>query len=346
MSLRLIIALALAIFQVAGGCALPQRGESWTVMSWNVQNLFDGIDDNTEYPEFDPGSGNWSERLYLRRLDRTAEVIRNSVRGAADLLILQELEKPEILDDLADGHLRNMGYYWRLGIPGHSITRCGVLSRYPIHSIEVVDCGFYNSRPLRPILSFIVDAPGGAIRVFALHWKSPNSGRAITESARFNEASIVKDMVEPLLLQNQLARILIIGDLNTPGDGQIKPAALAPWPPNPNDPRAALFRSEMREEAGLSGDDIIFFDPNPNPELGAPGTYWYRNNWNRPDRALLSKGLIDNSGLVLELCRTGAPEIIGDALGRPKRWYSDKEEGYSDHLPLVLEFRVQEGTAR
>ena len=341
MILRWIIALALVISQLTSGCTLPQREKTWTVMSWNVQNLFDGIDDNTEYPEFDPGSDAWSERLYLRRLERTAEVIRNSVPGAADLLILQELEKPEILDDLADDLLRNMDYHWRLGISGYSIIRCGILSRYPIHSVEVVDCGFYNSRPLRPVLSFTVDAPGGAIRVFALHWKSPNNGRTITESTRFKEASIVRNLVEPLLRQNESAKILIIGDLNTPGDGKIKPAALAPWPPKPNEPRAALFRSEIREGVGLHDDGIVFFDPDPNPVLGAPGTYWYRNDWDRPDRALLSRGLIDGSGLVLELCRTGAPEIIGDTLGRPKRWYSDKEEGYSDHLPLVLEFRVQ-----
>jgi len=340
--LRRSIALILIISQIASSCALPRREKTWTVMSWNVQNLFDGIDDDTEYPEFDPGSDNWSERLYLRRLDRTAEVIRNSVPGAADLLILQELEKPEILDELANGYLKSMGYHWRLGIPGYSIIRCGILSRYPIHSVEVADCGFYDSRPLRPALSFIVDAPGGAIKVFALHWKSPHNGREITEGTRFKEAAIVRNMVEPLLRQNESAKILIIGDLNTPGDGQIKPAALAPWPPNSNEPAAALFRSEISEVVGLQGDDIVFFDPNPDPALGAPGTYWYRNNWDRPDRALISRGLIDGSGLNLEVCRTGAPEIIGDALGRPRRWYSDKEEGYSDHLPLVLEFRIRD----
>lgn len=342
MKLRWFIALALAIFQITGSCALPRKKSTWTVMSWNVQNLFDGIDDSTEYPEFDPGGRKWSERLYLRRLDRTAEVIRNSVPGAADLLVLQELEKPEILDDLINGPLKNMGYRWRLSIPGYSTTRCGVLSRYPIHSVEVADCGFYNSRSLRPALSFAVDVPGGTIRVFALHWKSPNNGRAITESARFREASIVRNMVEPPLRQNRLAKILIIGDLNTPGDGQIRPAALAPWPPNPSDSRAALFRSERREGAGIYGDDIVFFDPNPNPALGAPGTYWYQDDWDRPDRALLSRGLIGGSGLVLELCRTGASKIMGDRWGRPRRWRSDREEGYSDHLPLILEFLVRE----
>jgi len=341
MNLHVIIVLSLSIIQVASSCALPQREKTWTVMSWNVQNLFDGIDDNTEYPEFDPGSDSWSERLYLRRLDRTAEVIRGSVSGAADLLVLQELEKPEILDDLANGPLRNMDYHWRLSIPGYSIIRSGVLSRYPIHSVEVADCGFHGARPLRPVLSFVIDAPGGAIKVFALHWKSPHDGRINTESTRFKEAHIVKSMIEPLLRQNQSTRILIIGDLNTPGDGLIKPAALAPWPPNPNEPRAALFRSEIKEEAGFNGEDIVFFDPVPNPSLGAPGTYWYKNGWDRPDRALLSWGLIDGLGLDLETCRIGAQRIMGDTLGRPKRWQSDKEEGYSDHLPLVLEFRIR-----
>ena len=41
---------------------LPRsRNDTWTVMSWNVQNLFDAVDDGNEYSEFDPSFGNWNE---------------------------------------------------------------------------------------------------------------------------------------------------------------------------------------------------------------------------------------------------------------------------------------------
>lgn len=338
---RFIPALFPVVLLMACSCTLPREDGKWTVMSWNVQNLFDGIDDGTEYSEFDPGSGNWDDRLYQRRLERTGEVITAGSSGSADLVILQELENPGILDDLADGPLRGSAYHWRLAIPGYSIIRCGVLSRYPLRDIDVVDCGYYGIRPLRPALAFTVDTPGGPVRVVAAHWKSARDGRSATENARCAEASAVKGLVAPLLLHNPAAEILIIGDLNTPGDGLIRPAALAPWFPeiDTETDETVLYRTDLREGAGIRDGTMVFFDPDPDPASGPPGTYWYRDDWERPDRALLSRGLIESPGLCFESCRTVA-EFVGDGTGRPIRWVTEWEEGYSDHLPLVLVFRV------
>ncbi|MCK5737176.1 MAG: hypothetical protein KAH21_11885 [Spirochaetaceae bacterium] len=329
------------IFLTACSCTLPQAAETWTVMSWNVQNLFDAVDNGTEYTEFDPGSDNWDERLYKRRLERTGEVILSSYPGSPHLVVLQEIENPDILDDLAAGPLAGRGYHWRLAVPGYSIIRCGILSRYPIRDVEVIDCGSYGIRPLRPALSFTVDTPGGPLRVAAGHWKSPRDGRAATERTRCREATVTKDMLEPFLLDNPEAEVLIIGDLNTPGDGQVRPAALAPWFPDIEykGDEAVLYRSSFPEGAGNHNGVMVFFDPEPDPYSGSPGSYWYYNDWDRPDRALLSRGLIDAPGLMFETCRT-VPEIAGDENGRPIRWVSDWEEGYSDHLPLLLEFRI------
>ncbi len=337
---RFISVLFLITLLTACSCSLPNEDEKWTVMSWNVQNLFDGIDDGTEYSEFDPGSGNWDDRLYQRRLERTGEVISGGTSGSVDLVILQELENPGILDDLADGPLRGSAYHWRLAISGYSIIRCGVLSRYPLRDIDVVDCGYYGIRPLRPALAFTVDTPAGPVRVIALHWKSPRDGRPATEDARCCEAAVSKGLVEPMLLRNPDVEILIIGDLNTPGDGLVRPAALAPWFPeiDPETDEAVLYRTDLQEGAGIHDGVVVFFDPDPDPASGPTGTYWYRDDWERPDRALLSRGLIESPGLVFESCRTAA-ELVGDGTGRPIRWVTDWEEGYSDHLPLMLEFR-------
>jgi hypothetical protein len=335
-------AILFTVLLTACSCTLPREDNSWTVISWNVQNLFDGIDDGTEYSEFDPGSGEWDERLYQRRLERTGEVILKGASGIPDLLILQELEKPGVLDDLADGPLRHIAYPWRLSVPGYSIIRCGVLSRHPISDVEVVDCGYFGIRPLRPALAFTVDSPGGPVRVVALHWKSPVDGRSATENTRCREAQIVKELIEPLVARDPETEIIIIGDLNTPGDGFVRPAALAPWEPDLDiiNDEAVLYRTDITEGVGMQNGAFVFFDPDPDPARGAEGTYWYRDNWERPDRALLSRGLTSYPGLLFESCYTGGSAIMGDREGRPERWVSDWEEGYSDHLPLVLTFSI------
>ena len=310
-------------------------------MSWNVQNLFDAVDDGNEYPEFDPGKGSWNERLYQRRLERSAEVILCGRSAFPDLVILQELEKPGILDDLADGALSGCGYHWRLSIPGYSIIRCGILSRYPLSRVEVIDCGSYGRRSLRPALAFSVETPGGSLRVIAGHWKSPRSGRAATEGARRREAGITLEMAGRVLQSNPEAEILIIGDLNTSGDGMIRPAALAPWNPDiqPESDQGILYHSDVPQDAGICDGVPVFFDPEPDSLTGSPGSYWYHDTWDRPDRALLSRGLLETPGLIFKSCRT-VPDIAGDKFGRPVRWVSDWEEGYSDHLPLYLEFSI------
>ena len=323
-------------------CSLPTgENDRWTVMSWNVQNLFDGIDDGNEYAEFDPSSGDWNDRLFERRLDRTAEVCLAAVRGGPDLIIFQELEKPEILDRLADGPLSGKGYDWRVSVPGYSIIRCGILSRYPLSSVSVIDCGYWGNRPLRPVTAVTVDTPGGPVRVVALHWKSPRDGRSATESTRIREARKALSMYsagenrsnEPLLM---------IGDLNTPGDGKVLPAALCPWEPDIDQDKGVIFRTSELEGTGFHDGIPVFYDPEPDPMNGSRGTYWYREDWDRPDRALLSEHFIRDDRWELIACRAGGIPIMETSSGIPQRWFTSREEGYSDHLPLILEFAVVE----
>lgn len=340
MAYRILTVIFISFFFFACGCTLPQDPETWTVMSWNVQNLFDGIDDGTEYSEFDPGTGNWNERLYRRRLERTGEVISKGAGNVPDLVILQELEKPEVLDDLADGPLKQFSYPWRLCVPGYSIIRCGVLSRYPLSEVDLVDCGYFGIRPLRPALAFSVDTPGGSVRVVALHWKSPRDGRAATEETRRREAAAVKALVEPLLIKDPGAEVIIIGDLNTPGDGLVKPSALAPWEPGLSGEDTILYRTNVIEGVGRQENGYVYFDPDPDPSAGPAGSYWFRDNWERPDRTLLSLGTTVSPGLVFQNCRIAASQTMGDSDGRPEPWVSAWEEGYSDHLPLFLTFAL------
>ncbi len=306
-------------------------------MSWNVQNLFDGTHDGNEYPEFDPLRGAWDERLYLRRLERVGRAVLEAVPGGPDLLVLQEIEHEGILDDLAEGPLRRAGYEWRLAAPGEGAIRCGVLSRYPILKTKAAECGAWRERPLRTVLAFTAETPQGDVEVIALHWKSPWDGKKETEEARRIEASVVDSLIRGSLSGRPQADVIALGDLNTNGDGEIRPAALAPWPSfsDAEGTDAVLYRTSAAAEAGLRSGKLILFDPEPSS--GPPGTYWFRGGWERPDRALLTAGMLDDAGPRFLSCRTAAG-AAADHNGRPVRWMTDKEEGCSDHLPLILTF--------
>ena len=200
------------LYLVLYGCRMADEVRTVEILSWNVQNLFDGIDDGSEYPEFDPGGGKWNQRLYRRRLDRIGSILAKIGRDGPDIIILQEIEKARITDDLAQGQLKNKGYRYRLAVPGYGIIRSAVLSRYPVFDVQVVECGFWGERSLRPLLIFSLQLPDEAIRVIAVHWKSPRGGRKWTEKARYREALITRNRVEDLLKLNHKQKILIIGD--------------------------------------------------------------------------------------------------------------------------------------
>ena len=333
MRIRILLVLILS------GCVLPEiQSSDWTVMSWNAQNLFDDEDNGTEYAEFDPGTGNWNTRLFERRLDRTAEVIIKTVPGGADLLVLQELENRNVLQALLKGPLGGKGYNYSLSIPGYSIIRCGILSRYPVSHVHVVDSGEWKNRSLRPVLGFTVATPESNVRVYALHWKSPRGDREATEEARILEAEILRSLINKQLALNPDSKILAIGDLNTPADGLIIPAALAPFENHGKAPASAVLWQTSNPQFQPSNNAIVLFDPVP--ESGPPGTYYYKGQWDRPDRALLSSGLAAGAGIQFESAHIGNMDILFDKYGHPARWQTDQEEGYSDHLPLVLKFKV------
>ena len=297
-----IIGCSLLAAVFTGSCVLPGCEDEWTVMSWNVQNLFDDVDNGAEYPEFDPGRGRWSSELYRRRLNRAGRAVSEAIQGGPDLLVLQEVENRRVLDDLADGPLKRMNYHARVSIPGYGVVRSGVLSRYPLERVEAVDSGEWAGRPLRPALSFTVRTPGGPVKVIAVHWKSARGGRRATEAARRREAGIAADIVRGALRSDPAARILLIGDLNTAGDGAVRPAALAPWPWDaPDEYDAPLYRTNMPDAPLMQGGGVILYDPEP--EEGPPGTYFFRGKWQRPDRALLSPALRGGPGLSLAYCR-------------------------------------------
>ena len=71
-------------------------------MCWNVENLFDDVDNGTEFPDYDP-AGQVGHRGIPPAGDTVAEVIRKAVPGGPDVLVLQEVENENALRALATG---------------------------------------------------------------------------------------------------------------------------------------------------------------------------------------------------------------------------------------------------
>lgn len=220
-----IIILSAAILG-ATGCSLfyPKKSEqpsvesiqlapdeiAFSVMTYNVENLFDLIDDpkkddNTFLPLGLKKSAkhisnckkievkkwreqclhwDWNKKVLDTKLNRLAQVIRSGGQDqrGPDLLILQEIENENILSQLKNEHLSDMGYKSLVLIDGKDkrgidvafLSRLEVIGKAKLHPIPFKNVEKKRINDTRGILEANFRLPdGNTLTAFAVHFPAP-----------------------------------------------------------------------------------------------------------------------------------------------------------------------------
>ncbi|MFP4566008.1 MAG: endonuclease/exonuclease/phosphatase family protein [Spirochaetaceae bacterium] len=355
----------IAVCAMAGcGIAGPGAGrglEHITILSYNVQNLFDATADGSEYPEFDPARGGWTAEAAEAKAARIARVIRRADRGGPDVLCLQEVEHGRVVAELARDHLRWAGYRYAAAseTPG-SAVEVALLSRLPIAAVRVhapVHSRLRTGVTLRPVLEVRLETAGAPLYLFVNHWKSKSGGARETEPARRAAASVVARRMRSIEAAEPGAEIVVCGDLNESPRafdeaGRAYPTALMPLGGGNTDSsrrpalralrvsgsRAAV-RAAAAGGAAAAGEAVLY---SPWGETDASGSYYFRGGWHRLDHTLVSAGLLDPEGWELASFEVVRPRFATTEDGRPIASRRPGggggfgEGGYSDHLPVML----------
>jgi endonuclease/exonuclease/phosphatase family metal-dependent hydrolase len=336
LALAMIAAASFLLFGTEVFGARPFR-----VISYNVQNLFDGTDDGHEYREFRAANGYTRER-YWSRLEQLARVVTTLSRRAPDAILLIELEHVGVAVELAN-HFFTASYEITSGEQGVTTTSAALLtretpSRVTIHAAAefVVIPGESPRRTWRGRDAISVTLPGSGYSIYAAHWKSQSGGERETEAYRLAEARLAESVIR----RNESEPTLLVGDLNE---------NLSEY----EDHDGAYPTALMPVTAGVvEGDGVRFVDEPRRPEQGtseeprapllarslwhtsnAPGTYFYRGRWERLDHAFLVPATTEVTGRIL----VGAGDRLVDAEGVPRRYDPRTGYGLSDHLPLLIE---------
>jgi len=318
-----------------------------TVLCWNVENLFDDVDDGTEFPEYDPGRGRWDSERFRLRVDTVAETIRAAVPGGPDVLVLQEVENENALRDLVGRALRDLDYAWTAIVAKPNLpANIAVASRVPIVRVHSIGISAYGDNELRDLLEVEIEQDGRRLHVFDVHWKAKTGGARETERWRIEAASKLGRRVREILAADPAADILAAGDFNESMDewrrvDRAYPVALVPLgelPPRET-PACSILLADDPAEAGVRDGALALYEPwNEIAESGR-GSYCYHGGWETVDHVLLSPGLFDDRGYRY---RRGSFRVVRlpfllAADGTPKRWsWRPGERGYSDHLPLLV----------
>jgi len=197
---------------------------TWTLASYNVQDLFDTTDDPNA-DDLRPAENQLQNKL--TRLGRALHILD------ADVVGLMEVETLGVLRRLNGDMLADLGYRETVLIEGNDPERgidVALLSRFPVtqtvsHVGEMWTGTDGQARRLfsRDCLECHLALPGGeTLVVLVNHFKSKRGGESESEPLRTAQAARVRAISDDLLPRFPL--LAVVGDLNDTPDSR----ALAP----------------------------------------------------------------------------------------------------------------------
>ena len=347
--LVLLVATLLAGCAGAPGRVAPPQPVSVTVMTFNVENLFDNVDDpgkddKTYLPlaakqkaehiaacnEIEVNRWrdeclllDWNDEVLGHKLSVLAETILqvNDGRGA-DIIALQEVENIAILERLRSDYLVAAGYQPAVLVEGTDARGIDVafLSRYPLagpatlHPLTLTDFRD-RERDTRGILQADFLLPGGSILTgFSVHFPAPFHPTAMRVAAYRH----LNGLLAALPPQRPA---FAAGDFNTTSGEDAEEGMLDNW---------------VRPRWTIAHD------------IGCPqcrGTHYYArgDSWSFLDMILLAapRGENTTAQIRADSVRIGnavAHQVTTD--GTPLRFDAAAMRGVSDHWPMVATIEV------
>ncbi len=326
---RLSIATVLFLFVLCLIHNPTARGEDFYVASWNLENLFDTVDDpNVDGDEeYTPDSvKHWTKERLDIKLTNLARIISKMNEGKGpDVLGVCEVENRKVVEMLVE-KLRSLHRKYEIvhkDSPSERGIDCAII--YDSGVFTLVNSNFHHvdAGNTRDIVEANLTHNGSNLYVFMDHWPS----RFHKESYRNQAADVLRRRVDELLSADRKADIIMVGDFN-------------------DEPDDSSIRDHLR--AAKSADHLpagALLDTTAPIRDAGKGTIVYKNHWELIDHIIISPGLLDPAGYHWKkgsTKRLDFPELIfhprgKDEIARPNQSYTRNDfhkTGYSDHLPV------------
>ena len=313
-----------------------------TIAFYNVENLFDTINDPKKYDERSPIMELKTARteIYKKKVQNMANVISKigaeTSRNAPAVIGICEVENRAVIEDLANDPTlisKNYGIVHyespdERGIDVALMYQKGLFrplnsSAYPIKLRDNSSDGRDYTRDVLLVSGYLED---DLIHVLVNHWPSRSGGEARSRSKREAAAAVNKRLVDSIQAQDPYAKIFVMGDLND----------------NPTN-------SSLKKVLKTIGDKKkVGFKELYNPMEGffkkGLGSNAYRDAWSLFDQIIVSKPLLEEDYSSYRYYKAGifnAQFLItkkGQFKGYPFRSFSwgGFTNGYSDHFPVFV----------
>lgn len=313
------------------------------VVFYNVENLFDTIDDpHKNDNEFLPSSKKvWNSEKYSVKLQKLSEVLGSiDKKKLPDIIGLAEIENAQVVKDLAiTGKLKKVKYHLiHFESPDSRSIDVALLlknKQFKILKSQALKISIEAEKNFktRDILyvKILHYKSKDTLHIFVNHWPSRLGGEEKSSHKREAAASILKAFTDSIINTGSHPKIIIMGDLNDePNNYSIRQVLIA----HPSD-------SLTQNADNLFNLSYPLFRENK-------GSYYYsrEKKWNMIDNMIVTGNLLTAKNGIKSFSNSITifqPDWIlhtdKNGIKSPAKTYgAEYFGGYSDHLPIFQYF--------
>jgi predicted extracellular nuclease len=345
MKLKVFYGLVLMVI-FATGCFVPrskrikvgmprvnQISEAY-VMSYNVENLFDTINDPENDDDFTPnGKLNWNTKRYQEKLNHIAQVVeavKNENGNQWPMVIgLIEVEHASCLNDLVTKTLLNEGHYQVAFLEGEDERGIDVGLLFRSDVMEVVSVNKHNivlpeNDKTRHILEVVGRVNNELVVFYVNHWPSRSGGTEKSAPSRQLASEQLSMVMTNRMKQMPDCNMILMGDFND-------------YPDNQSVARLEWVNGKQFSNLMKKTDDTN------------KGSHFYKGEWGFLDQFIVNSEILaqDGKGWLFKRSEAVAFDFMMYTNNKgemsPSRTYvgDSYKGGYSDHLPILLELSYQ-----
>jgi predicted aspartyl protease len=358
MKIKQLIIVFILITSINTGFSQEKKFELHTIAFYNLENLFDTINDpiiNDE--EYLPSKG-WTYKNYKKKLDNLSRVIAElgtseQQRSGPTIIGVCEIENRRVLEDLVK-HPRIINKNYKIvhfDSPDHRGIDTGFLydplhfkptsyANVPLYiykddnknskkekseetddneSVDTKSNRVYTRDQL--LVTGLLD--GEEVSFIVNHWPSRSGGEKKSSPFREAAGALNRKIIDSLFKINPNAKVITMGDLN---DG--------PYNKSVKKEIGAVAKKEDVKKFGI-------FNPMEEMSNNGIGSLAYRDSWDLFDQILLSEPYINKEYSSWTYWKAGVYnkdfliQKEGQYKGYPLR-NSNGVPGFSDHFPVYV----------
>ncbi len=332
-----LVLVGLLFFSIANVSAQGEKYKIATVAFYNLENLFDTIDQpDVNDEEFTPqGSKRWNTEKYNIKLTHLSDVISqigvDKAQEPPAILGVSEIENSSVLQDLINSPKLKPYNYQIIHYNSPDKRGVDVALLYRPKYFKVLDSKSYRlSIPDKPdfytrdqlLVSGFLD--GEQIYFIVNHWPSRYGGEKRSRPLRNAAADLCRSITDSLLKIDANAKVIIMGDLN-------------------DDPVNQSLNKHLKvtDDKNLLSEGY-FYDPMITLYNKGIGSLAWRDSWNLFDNMILTPALLNDSGYHFYQAHVFNKKFLtnpdGQYKGYPFRTFVGDNfmGGYSDHFPAYL----------